>query len=269
MMRFGVLLSGLLLTVQAWAASDQGSGNMPPAEAIKPLPRIAIVIDDLGHNSGHTAFTELSFPVTLAILPFTPSGERLAQQAYAAGHEVMIHMPMQPEGMTEQTQEVLDRFDSKAQFIATLGAAFSRLPQARGLNNHQGSLLTAQPQQMDWLMQELKKRSLYFLDSRTTTATVAEAAARTAGIPSNRRHVFIDNAPSLEAIRAQWQRARLIAENQGYAIVIGHPHTSTLTFLQQLASMPNEDIELVYFSELLCEGKEKMGSTTMIGDYCW
>lgn len=233
----------------------------PPAAPPQAKPRIAIIIDDLGHHADNSAFVELNYPLTLAIMPFSTRAEVLAKQAAAAGKEVMIHMPMQPESMAAQTQEVLDLDDTKAQFLATLSAAFSRLPQAQGLNNHQGSLMTAQEEPMSWLMTELHQRQMYFLDSRTSAATVAEAMAREAGVPSNRRHVFLDNDTSPEAIAEQWRRVELIAENQGYAIVIGHPYPTTLQFLQQLAAQPQQQFELVYFSQLLCQPN----STT----YCW
>ena len=214
-------------------------------------PRIAIVIDDLGHHVDHHAFTELQLPVTLAIMPFTMQAEALAAAAADHAHEVVIHMPMQREQHDVQEQGVLDRFDSKAQFIATLAAAFSRLPNAKGLNNHQGSQMTAAAEQMNWLMAELQQRGLYFLDSRTTAATVAEQTAQQWSIPTNRRHVFLDNEPTLKAIEAQWQRAVLIAQNQGYAIVIGHPYEVTLEFLQQLQAASVQAVELVYLSALV------------------
>lgn len=228
-------------------------GNMPAYARDSSQPRIAIVIDDLGHHPDHFAFTELELPLTLAIMPFTPRAEALAQAVVAPQHEVIIHMPMQRENHDIQQQGVLDRFDSKAQFIATLSAAISRLPQAIGLNNHQGSALTARPEQMQWLMQELKKHQLYFLDSRTSKRTVAEQHAEVAGVATSRRHVFLDNEPQREAILMAWQRLLELANSQGYAIAIGHPYPATLAFLKddlpQLAAAHN--VQLVKASELL------------------
>ncbi|MGQ4276799.1 divergent polysaccharide deacetylase family protein [Pseudidiomarina sp. E22-M8] len=248
---FGILFTALIMTLPADA--DTETSSVPPVEEPKPLPRIAIVIDDLGHHQDHFAYADLELPVTLAIMPFTPKAEALAQRATAHGHEVMIHMPMQPEHHDRQQQGQLDRFDTKAQFIATLSAAFSRLPQAQGLNNHQGSRLTAEQQPMQWLMQELESRQLYFLDSRTTTATVAETLALKAGLPAVRRHVFLDNEPTAEAILLEWHRLITLAEQQGFAVAIGHPYPATLEFLQkklpQLTAQGS--VQLVYLSELL------------------
>ncbi|MDN7137126.1 divergent polysaccharide deacetylase family protein [Pseudidiomarina sp. 1ASP75-14] len=239
-----VLLSAMILP-PVLALPLQGE---PPVQ-----PRIAIVIDDLGHHQNHFDFVELSFPVTLAIMPFTPKAEALATSATRQGHEVIIHMPMQAEHRDEQRQGELDRFDTPAQFLATLNAAFSRLPQAKGLNNHQGSRLTAEVAPMQLLMKELTARQLYFLDSRTTTATQAEELARTAGIPALRRHVFLDNEPHLEAIKKEWSRLLDIAAEQGFAVAIGHPYPATLEFLQQHLPQLAEQgqVELVYLSELL------------------
>tara|TARA_Y100001973_G_scaffold49249_1_gene73278 strand:+ start:1482 stop:2285 length:804 start_codon:yes stop_codon:yes gene_type:complete len=263
MLQFIAILTVLHLPL---VAAKENSNAGPPVETPQVKPRIAIVIDDLGHHANNAAFTELDYPLTLAIMPFSAKAEELATQASEAGHEVMIHMPMQPESMPAQAQEVLDLEDTKAQFLATLSAAFSRLPQAQGLNNHQGSLMTAQALQMEWLMDALKQRQMYFLDSRTSAATVAEATARQVGIPSNRRHVFLDNDPSLEAIAERWRRVELIAENQGYAIVIGHPYPTTLQFLQELAVKQGSPYELVYFSELLCLPD---ASSKTSNSYCW
>lgn len=235
MLRAACLLLGALLLSPATAQPAQ----------------IAIVIDDLGHHIDHHAFVELRLPVTLAIMPFTQYTEALATAAHQHAHEVMVHMPMQREQHDVQEQGVLDRFDTKAQFIATLAAAFSRLPKAKGLNNHQGSQMTAAQAQMHWLMAELHQRDLYFLDSRTTAATIAEATAQEWGIRTNRRHIFLDNEPTLSALTEQWQRAVKIAQNQGYAIVIGHPYPVTLSFLKQLQAAPTPAIELVYLSALI------------------
>ncbi len=263
MLKLIAMLAALHLPL---VAAKENSNAGPPVEVPQTKPRIAIVIDDLGHHANNAAFIELNYPLTLAIMPFSSKAEELAEQASDAGHEVMIHMPMQPESMAEQAQEVLDLADTKAQFLATLSAAFSRLPQAQGLNNHQGSLMTAQSLQMEWLMAALKQRQMYFLDSRTSAATVAEATARKVGIPSNRRHVFLDNDPSLEAIAERWKRVELIAENQGYAIVIGHPYPTTLQFLQELARKQSNAYELVYFSKLLCLPD---ASSKASNSYCW
>lgn len=258
-MRSRLLLISIAICCSVVALADEGAG--PPVAAPQSKPRIAIIIDDLGHHADNVAFTELDYPLTLAIMPFSTKAEQLAKQAAEAGKEIMIHMPMQPESQPSETQEVLDLADTKAQFLATLGAAFSRLPQARGLNNHQGSLMTAQREPMTWLMAELRQRQLYFLDSRTSAATLAEETARQAGVPSNRRHVFLDNDASPAAIAEQWRRVELIAANQGYAIVIGHPYPTTLQFLQQLESQQPSSFELVYFSQVLC----RPDATT----YCW
>lgn len=251
------MLKSLVLLAALQLASGAADNAEPPIPAVQK-PRIAIVVDDLGHHVDNIEFTKLGFPLTLAIMPFSTQAEALAAQAANLGHEVMIHMPMQPESVESKTQEVLDVADTKAQFIATLSAAFSRLPQASGLNNHQGSLMTAQSTQMQWLMKVLKERQMYFLDSRTSVATVAEATAREAGVPTNRRHVFLDNDPSLEAIGAQWQQVELIANKQGYAVVIGHPYPTTLQFLRQLETHRSGDYELVYFSQLVCRSVTSM-----------
>ncbi|NJN52575.1 MAG: divergent polysaccharide deacetylase family protein [Gammaproteobacteria bacterium] len=192
-----------------------------PATAASPLPgepRIAIIIDDLGysHARGLRAI-HLPGPVTLAVLPFTPHGPALAQQAAARGQDVILHQPMQSLSNHHHDPGTLTAEMPYAAFRRTLGLALDAIPQAIGVSNHTGSLLTAQAQPMSWLMNEVGTRGMFFIDSRTTAATVALDTAIAAGVPSVRRDVFLDNVIEEVAIAESFERGIAIARRNGHA----------------------------------------------------
>lgn len=198
-------------------------------------PRLAVIIDDLGYSLDRGARAiSLPGPITLAVLPFTPHGSALAIRAAEHGQDVILHQPMQSTHRHEHSSPgTLTAEMPIASFRRTLGLAFDELPQAIGVSNHTGSLLTAQPQQMSWLMSEVAMRGLFFIDSRTTAQTVALDTAWAAGVPSARRDVFLDHVIEAEAIAESFERAIQIARRKGHAVVIAHPHTESLSFLER------------------------------------
>lgn len=216
---------------------------------------LAVIIDDVGYNS-HLGERTLALPgaITLAILPKAPHGPRLARLASEQGKEVMLHnpmsntrdLPLDPGGLTETMD--------KAGFLATLTDNFERIPQAQGLNNHMGSLLTQQATPMGWLMEFLSARGAYFIDSRTTAASRAWETAQRYQVPSLPRDVFLDHDRDAEKILRQLQLAVKLAQTRGYAVAIGHPYPETLSALEQLpALLESAQVELVSISGLLME----------------
>lgn len=215
-------------------------------------PKIAIVIDDLGHHRSQQRFTQLPGALTLAILPQTPYATVLAQQAEQHGKEVIIHMPMEASAITSQEPSMLWANTPRDVLIELLSQAFTQLPQAVGMNNHMGSHLTTLREPMVWIMVELAQRNMYFLDSRTSAGTQAEVIARKHGVPAARRHVFLDNTPQYEHIAERWQTLILHAQQHGEAIAIAHPHPATYDFLEtQLPQLDEYGVQLVFVSELV------------------
>ena len=217
-------------------------------------PRIALIIDDLGYryDAGRRAI-ELPGPVACAILPATPRGRELAALAADSGKEVLLHLPLQavnPASNGDPGGLHLDM--SRQQFARAFGTSLADVPQATGVNNHRGSLLTRHPGHMGWLMEELSARGeLFFVDSYTTRHSVALELAREAGVPALRRDVFLDNERDPEAIARAFERLKRRARARGYAIGIGHPHAETLQFLEQaLPALAAEGIELVPLGRL-------------------
>ncbi|MEZ5568311.1 MAG: divergent polysaccharide deacetylase family protein [Halioglobus sp.] len=222
-----------------------------------PLPErdrdtLVIIIDDVGNNlSRGRAAVRLPGKLTYAVIPFTPYAQQLAQAADDAGKEVMVHAPMSavenlPLGRGALTGEL-----SHEAFLTALRDALDSLPQARGLNNHMGSELTRQRPQMAWLMQELRARDLYFVDSRTSDETVAATVAAEFRVPHLSRQVFLDNERSLEAIDARFRDVLALLHETGFAVAIGHPYPETLEYLRAaLPLLTQAGIDLAFVSEV-------------------
>lgn len=226
----------------------------PPVVADAP-PRIAIIIDDLGYQlqAGRRAI-ELPGPITFAVLPGTPQGERLARLANAQGKEVLLHLPLEAvdyQGPAEPDAITLDM--SRAMFHTTFTDAMSTVPFAIGVSSHRGSLLTRHPGHMQWLMQEiLACENLFFIDSYTTHESVALRIAAEAGVSASKRDVFLDHDRSTSAVLHELERLKLKARRQGQAIAIGHPFPETLAVLEQeLPKLKDQGFELVTISRLL------------------
>lgn len=209
-----------------------GAVNAAPAEQAKP-PRTAyltLIIDDLGQNPVRDQrVLNLPGPVTLAIMPDTPHATEFARQGHRAGKTVMLHMPMDPAtGPFAWHPELpLPELESR------LNAALLKVPYAAGINNHMGSRMTAEPVAMGWLVAELQRRHLFFVDSRTSAKTVAAAQAQKIGLASVSRDVFLDDERTAEAITRQLKIAIELARKQGSAVMIGHPYPVTLDVLER------------------------------------
>lgn len=197
---------------------------------------IGVIIDDLGYSQ-YQARSALKLPqgVTFAIIPDSPAAQSLASQAKLSGHEIMLHLPMQ--SVSESTTEppgTLHLHMLETEFKTTLRRQLSAFPDAIGVNNHRGSLLTQHPGHMRWLMESLAENgNLYFVDSRTTKFTVAANVAREMSIPHTSRNVFLDNDPQDEdQINAKVDELAKLARREGFALAIGHPHHTTLRILK-------------------------------------
>ena len=202
-----------------------------PAFASSPV-FVAIVIDDVG-NSQALGERAIALPgqVTYSVLPFTPFGPDLARRAHGAGKEVMLHEPMANISGTSPGPGALTTELSHREFVQQFEAALNDIPFVSGVNNHEGSFLTQQSLQMNWLMTEIRKRQLYFIDSRTTPRTIALRIARQNDVRSSRRNVFLDDVLTFYAIDHQFRELIRIAHEDGTAIAIGHPHALTLQYL--------------------------------------
>ena len=195
---------------------------------------IVLIIDDMGNGlqSGRRAIA-LPGPINYAFLPNRPSSKVLAELAHQQGKEIMLHIPMSNVLGHNTGPGTLQPIMNRRQFLATLHNNLESIPHVRGVNNHMGSLLTQLREPMHWLMAELKQRNLYFIDSRTSPLSVAEALANSHQLATRRRDVFLDNERDPAAIATQFERLITRAKQQGIAVAIGHPHPETLEFLER------------------------------------
>ena len=217
-------------------------------------PRLAIIIDDLGSDrAAAEAIFALGYPLTISVLPNHDHSLEIAEEAHRRGFQVMLHLPMQSlANETPEPQEL--HAGMPAREIATLLDRFlQNVPEAAGVNNHQGSQATADGALMDELMPILRDRHLFYVDSRTTAATVAYDTAQDFGVRSAFRNVpFLDDVAEVAAVRKQLELALRGAREKGEAVAIGHPHAATLQALREvLPQAQKQGVRLVPASELV------------------
>ena len=214
--------------------------------------QIAIVIDDVGNHERDLALLELPGQLSFSILPHTPYSQLFARLASQQNKELLLHIPMQAIEQKVLGPGALTLDMNKWQLQTTLGHALATLPQVRGVNNHMGSALTQNMVPMTWTMEVLKKRDLFFLDSRTTEQTQAQHAANLYGVRNIGRHVFLDNIPNEAAIKEQLTELKHLADNQNFAIAIAHPYPETIAVLNKaLPELQAQGYKLVPVSKLV------------------
>lgn len=217
---------------------------------------IAVIIDDIGHNleKGKRVINS-QLPITCSILPARPYSIKLARLAHQQGKEVMLHLPMQASKSEILGHGALTADMSKQELSRIVNISIDAIPHASGINNHMGSLLTRNEDHMEWLMQTIANRdeNLFFVDSRTSSQTIAGNTAHSYHIPSVQRDIFLDaTASDTNYVRQQVKRLIKTAKQRGYALAIGHPYTNTLTVLEQeLSKLSTEEVQLVTVSELI------------------
>ncbi len=226
------------------------------APAGKPqVPRVAILIDDLGSDSAAAErIARWPYAVAGAVLPGLPASARTARLLEEAGKEVLLHLPMEPRGYPDVRPGpgVVLRSQSTEEIVRTLQSDLESVPGAVGVNNHMGSAATADPRVMQAVAQVLARRGLFFVDSRTTDATVAREVVRQEHVPAVSRRVFLDDRATPEAI--EWSLAELAARarSEGSALALGHPYPATLDVLErELPGLASRGVRLVRVSELV------------------
>lgn len=207
---------------------------------------LAIIIDDIGYQRDTAeALIALPYALSFAVLPEAPHSQDLAQKAWLRGKAVMLHIPMATVNGARLDPGGIDADLPATQIGARLRAHFARFPQAGGMNNHMGSLLTTQALPMQAVMSALAEHQRYFIDSKTHPQSVAFELAKQQGIATAQRDVFLDNVQTPQAIAAQLQKAVDTAQEKGFAIAIGHPYPSTLAVLAQQLPLLDKQVKLV------------------------
>mgnify|MGYP000446876029 CR=1 FL=1 len=227
----------------------------PRRETIRPgkEPLLAIVIDDMGPppTMTHRAI-QLPAPVTLSFLPYAEDLPATTAAARAHGHEVYLHLPMEPIGNADPGPNAILVGLDPEEFDRRLSWAFERVPLATGLNNHMGSRATSEPESMLKVLREVRRHGMTFVDSRTSPLSVGDGLAAQLGIPHAARDVFLDNSPAPAAILRQLTEAERLARRRGHALAIGHPYPTTLAVLDSwLPAAQARGLKLVTASGLI------------------
>lgn len=256
----GAIQRGIDRVVEDTRAWQRERGDMvrPWAEAEGHL---AIIIDDVGRELHlFEQLLGLRFRLTFSVLPgavYAPGAQLRLRGDRRRYREIMLHLPMEPLDPThmqqgaEAREDFLRLGDDHEALRGKLEAALAVVPTAIGVNNHMGSRLTADAAAMDTLMPILRARGLYFVDSRTTAATTAEAAARRAGVPVLARAVFLDDDPSEDAIDRALAQAAL-ASRERPVVAIAHPSPAVVRVLEtRLPELWRQGVAIYPVSDLL------------------
>ncbi len=217
-------------------------------------PVVAIIIDDFGYDMDLAKrFLALDAKLTCAVLPHSVYFKRIAQLARKKGHDVMLHQPMEPNEypMIDPGPGALLSVMTPDERIQQLNANIDLIPGICGVNNHMGSKTTTMSDEMNQIFTVLKKRGLFFIDSRTTAATLSLSSARLFKVPFAERDVFLDHVRKESEIRAQIEHLVNIAEVHGKALGIGHPHEVTYEVLKKALPDMKKRVRLIPASEIV------------------
>lgn len=235
-------------------ANGSSEKVLPPKENAggQVTGRLAIVIDDAGRDlDSQHIYEQMGIPLTLAVMPDQVHTRDAALSWRAHGLPVILHQPMESVSGIGMEPKVILTSMSDTAIRQMLRDSLSQLPEAIGINNHQGSKATIDARTMDIVMNELHHRGLFFFDSHTNSTTAADKAAKTYGVPYVRNDLFVDNSASVSDICAMIQEGADRAKKKGTYIIIGHcrPHTAE-AFRQMVPKLKAQGIEFVYLSSL-------------------
>jgi polysaccharide deacetylase 2 family uncharacterized protein YibQ len=226
----------------------------PARSPAAPVARVVIIFDDAGGSLEDVeAIIGIGRPVTVAVLPGLAFSAEVARRARAAGLEVLLHLPIEATADNDKLGPGAVRVamsDDEIRDVVRTGLA--SVPGAVGVNNHMGSRGTADARIMRAVLDVVRERGLIFVDSRTTKETVAEALAAEMGVPTTRRHVFLDNQDDEGAIRGEVRRLIALARERGEAVAIGHaPRRTPRVIAGMLEEFDRQGVQFVPLSALV------------------
>ncbi len=236
------------------------SGHAAPESRQEPrekLPRVALIIDDLGYAAPElvTRFCSQPIAFSVAVLPFQEFTKESAEIAHAHGKEVILHLPMEPIGYPGPSKDpgpgAIMFEASESETRTRVRNALDAVPHRQGVNNHMGSRITPDRKRMTWILEELKARRCFFVDSRTEKDSVAFAVAEALKVPALQRKVFLDDDKNYDEIAKQWDRAIAIAKKEGQVLVIGHIYPETAEALQKLIPRAKGEVTFVKAGDLV------------------
>jgi len=228
-----------------------------PADIAKVTkrPKLAVIIDDFGYSMNETinGFISLKEPFTAAVIPGRPYSTQVDERLNSRNIQTLIHMPMVPvTNATSEPDYALSEDLSDGEILRRLKKARKDVPKAIGMNNHQGSGGTQSRKVMTEVTDFLLEQKMFFIDSRTIAASVAETVAKERSVSTNSRDVFLDEVDDPEAIAGELFRLARISKEQGEAIGIGHCRPNTLKTLKKyLPALAEAGFDLVPVSKLV------------------
>lgn len=222
------------------------------ARPVPARPKLAIVLDDWGYNTNNLdAILRIDKPVTLSVLPGLPYSTLISRKAQDHGHEVILHMPMEPKAKIRLEIATLYTGMTDDEIRANFYKAIQTVPGAAGMSNHEGSKATEDRRLIRVVFGELKKNNMFFLDSLVTNYSVCESAAKEAGIRFIKRSIFLDNESVPAYIKKQFEKAIEIALKSGAAVAIGHDRPNTIAVLKEMIpAIEAKGIEITFVSNL-------------------
>jgi len=244
---------------EVYPKGEELSGKIPTKVKKEPagsLPKVAIIIDDLGYDYDLAKnYLELDAAFTFSVLPFSPFQKSIATAAHNKGIETMLHLPMEPEEYPEVSPGpgALLTSMSPDQLISQLNKDLDDIPFIKGVNNHMGSKMTGIDTQMYQIFSVLKKRDLYFVDSRTTAKTLCKPSARLLRVSFAERDIFLDHIQDSEYIRGQVNKLVELAVKHGEAVAIIHPYPETYQVIREMLPSLKKKVTLVPASAIVSE----------------
>ncbi|MED4600419.1 divergent polysaccharide deacetylase family protein [Paenibacillus validus] len=220
------------------------------------LPKAVIVIDDLGNNmTGTEEMLNLPYPITVAIMPFLPSTKSDAEAAHRKGHDVIVHLPMEPlKGNRSWLGPGAITCDlSDEEIRKRVNAAIDDVPHAIGINNHMGSKATVDERVMNIVLTVCHERGLFFLDSHTNYRSIVSKVARQIGVPCIENHIFLDDIKNKKHVMKQLRLLQQHLTEHEKCVAIGHVGAGgkgTAEVIKQVQAQAR-DIEFVGISKLI------------------
>lgn len=255
-------------------APRQPSASVFPPPGEVPMPRgtalVSIIIDDVGPAQAWSARAiALPGPLTMSFLPYAEALPQQTDDARRRGHEIFLHMPMQPLGDANPGRNALRIGMDAADIRERVGWAIERVGSAVGMNNHMGSRMTADAPAMQVVMEVLREHGLMFVDSRTSPNSVAEGVAAAAGLPHTGRDVFLDHFPGPAFVRRQLGELEARARRTGSAVAIGHPLPTTIDVLEEwIPAAKARGLRFVKASQIIaargCDGRSPAGKCGLL-----
>ena len=225
------------ITVEDIETIEEPVFTQPAPDIIQDATKaIVLVIDDFGYRNDSVSdrFLNLPVPLTCAVLPGHSQSASIAKKAIKSGKEVIIHMPMESSvSMTGEDEFKLKVGMTSEEIEWRLNEALKEIPEAIGINNHQGSKATTNGKVMGVVASVLKNKNKFFLDSRPSSKTVGEKTMRSVGVLTARRHIFLDNDLNIDNISKQLDKLVALSQKKGMAIGIGHVKANTLKVLER------------------------------------